>query len=58
MLYWIFDLDQTLVDSSLLESMRSSRNWKEVLSNLDLVKPVAGVTEFLTSLKSQGPIEL
>jgi DNA processing protein len=51
---FLFDLDQTLVDSSLLESMRSSRNWKEVLSNLDLVKPVAGVTEFLNSLKSQG----
>jgi DNA processing protein len=51
---FLFDLDQTLVDSSLLESMRASRNWKGVLSNLDLVKPVAGVTEFLNSLKSQG----
>ncbi len=51
---FLFDLDQTLVDSSVLEPMRASRNWNDVLSNLDLVKPVAGVTEFLNSLKSNG----
>jgi len=50
----LFDLDQTLIDSSLLETMRSERNWDKVLQNLDLINPAQGVDECLETIKDQG----
>lgn len=46
----IFDLDQTLVDSSALEQLRSSRQWGKVMQNLHLVRLHATLPSFLQAL--------
>lgn len=33
----IFDLDQTLIDSSSIESLRKSRQWSKIMQNLHLL---------------------
>jgi len=50
----LFDLDQTLIDSSQVEQYRKNRNWKKVMMSLDLVKSVSGTDILLTTLKDNG----
>lgn len=50
----LFDLDQTLIDSSQLEPMRKNCNWDYVMSNLHLVKPIKGVDQYLKNIKIIG----
>ena len=46
----LFDLDQTLIDSSIAESHRTSRNWPKVYSLIPKMAPydgIGGILEFL-----------
>tara|TARA_B100001057_G_scaffold478815_1_gene549693 strand:- start:2292 stop:2954 length:663 start_codon:yes stop_codon:yes gene_type:complete len=36
----LFDLDDTLVDTSMLQSLRNNRNWKEVYDRIPETKPL------------------
>jgi HAD superfamily hydrolase (TIGR01549 family) len=46
----IFDLDQTLIDSSSVEPFRRARNWSEVMRRLDELKEYEGITPLLGDL--------
>ena len=46
----IFDLDQTIVDSSIAEKQRSVRNWNEVYSLIPSFKMYEGIRELITEL--------
>ena len=46
----IFDLDQTIVDSSIAEKQRSARNWNEVYSLIPSFKMYEGIRELITEL--------
>lgn len=46
----IFDLDQTLIDSSALEALRASRQWRSVMQNLHLIKLHTETRTFLQEL--------
>jgi DNA processing protein len=50
----LFDLDQTLIDSSKLENDRKNRDWNKVLSSLHLIEPIKGVNSFLDQLKNDS----
>jgi beta-phosphoglucomutase-like phosphatase (HAD superfamily) len=50
----IFDLDQTLVDSSAVAAMRSARNWRSVLNSLHLVQVYPHIQTYLETLTSIG----
>lgn len=43
----IFDLDQTLIDSSLAESHRNARNWQSVYSVIPKFRLYDGISEVL-----------
>ena len=47
----IFDLDQTLVDSSSLETLRTNRKWNQVLQSLNLISFNPVFTEFFEKCK-------
>ena len=50
----IFDLDGTLVDSSIAASAREARNWPVVYHRIPEFKPYKGVSGLLSWLRSQG----
>ncbi len=50
----IFDLDQTLVDSSSLELDRKERNWSKVYSKLDQLKPYPNIHNVIETLCFRG----
>mgnify|MGYP001057669501 CR=1 FL=1 len=47
----IFDLDQTLVDSSALEILRKDRDWYQVKKNVHKIKVFEGITELIEYAK-------
>jgi DNA processing protein len=47
----IFDLDQTLVDSSIAQKLRNDRNWKDVYSLIPKFKLYDGFEEVFNELK-------
>ena len=53
---FIFDLDQTLYDTSEIKQYRDSRNWKEAckLANKIKNKPYPGVKSFIENIQAQG----
>lgn len=48
----IFDLDQTLVDSSRLASYRKNRQWRQVMSRLNEVKPYPEIQDIISEIRS------
>lgn len=46
----IFDLDQTLVDSSSLENLRRVRDWKGINERIHTIKEYPGVSEIIRLL--------
>lgn len=50
----LFDLDQTLVDSSRLEDLRNTRQWAKVLQSLNLINFDANLGELLNILSNSG----
>jgi phosphoglycolate phosphatase-like HAD superfamily hydrolase len=50
----LFDLDQTLIDSSAAESHRRSRRWSEVYQLVPSLLPYEGVTEMIEWLHASG----
>lgn len=52
----IFDIDQTIVDSSSAEGFRNSRNWAAALHEIDAgnVKPFTGMVELIKEARSYG----
>ena len=47
----LFDLDQTLIDSSSLEYLRNERKWQEIYGRISSLKPYPGISEILDILK-------
>jgi HAD superfamily hydrolase (TIGR01549 family) len=50
----IFDLDQTLVDSSSVETFRDSRNWHSVYENLSAITTYDRIQDVLDFLKTHN----
>lgn len=50
----IFDLDQTLVDTSPVEHFRAARKWQAVMSEVPRLKVYEGVNEMLGELHARG----
>lgn len=46
----LFDLDDTLVDTSALRALRSARKWKDAVCRLGETAPFPGVPELLAEL--------
>lgn len=49
----IFDLDQTLVDTSHLETLRKQRNWKKIYAQIPSLIPYEGINEIIQSFNSR-----
>ena len=50
----IFDLDQTIIDSSIAYEYRKNRNWTKVYTLIPKMKPYEKVVELIKILISQG----
>lgn len=50
----IFDFDQTLVDTSSVEPLRASRNWKAVMAKASQLPVYEGMTALLKELHALG----
>jgi phosphoglycolate phosphatase-like HAD superfamily hydrolase len=50
----IFDLDQTLIDSSAAESLRKKRRWHQVYSLIPSLKPYPGINAHISELHARG----
>ena len=52
----IFDIDQTIVDSSSVEVYRSQRNWNAAYREIEAgnVKPYAGIVELISEARQYG----
>lgn len=50
----IFDLDQTLVDTSVLEPFRNRREWGTVYANIHMCTMYPGMREVLDYIKEKG----
>ena len=50
----IFDLDQTLVDSSIAEAERKCRNWRGVYELIPKFKIYDGIFETIEFIKNQN----
>jgi phosphoglycolate phosphatase-like HAD superfamily hydrolase len=50
----IFDLDQTLIDTSIAESQRKLRNWSVVYSLVPKFKIYEGINDVFVSLRKNG----
>ena len=50
----IFDLDQTLIDSSIAEPLRRRRRWDEVYALIPSLKPFPGVDALISRLYDHG----
>lgn len=49
----IFDLDQTLIDSSAAEHLRSKRKWEDVYKMIPKLAPYEGIPELLKELEAR-----
>ena len=54
----IFDLDGTLVNSSMLKYLRDSYNWKEARANINQIREFEGISNILSDLKKKYKIGL
>jgi phosphoglycolate phosphatase-like HAD superfamily hydrolase len=52
----IFDLDQILIDSSLVEPLRQDRKWGEVYKTIPRLKPYDGISQLLQWLAKRGVV--
>jgi phosphoglycolate phosphatase-like HAD superfamily hydrolase len=52
----IFDFDQTLVDTSPVESLRAQQNWKAVMTQAPRLKVYDGINTLLSDLYDAGQI--
>lgn len=50
----IFDFDQTLVDTSPVESLRAARDWKGVMARVEQLEVYPGITKLLADLSARG----
>lgn len=50
----LFDLDQTLILTSALESLRKARNWQRIYEQFHLTKLPPGTLDFLRQLRSSS----
>jgi HAD superfamily hydrolase (TIGR01549 family) len=50
----IFDLDQTLIDSTCVKLQRDNHQWSKVFHNIKKVKPYPGISELLSKLNSNN----
>jgi HAD superfamily hydrolase (TIGR01662 family) len=50
----IFDLDQTLVDTSSVEHLRAARRWGDVMGKIATLPVYPGVENLLTGLSADG----
>lgn len=50
----IFDLDDTLVDTSILRPLRDRRQWPQALAGVSGTRIFAGIDAMLSSLTSRG----
>jgi phosphoglycolate phosphatase-like HAD superfamily hydrolase len=50
----IFDLDQTLVDSSALLNLRQARQWQQVMKELDKIVVYDHITAYIATLQQLG----
>ena len=50
----IFDLDLTLVDTTILENARKMRNWHEAYELIPYTSMYAGIQEVLDDITAQG----
>jgi HAD superfamily hydrolase (TIGR01549 family) len=50
----IFDFDQTLVDTSPVEHLRTARNWKAVMAQAPKLRVYDGIHELLADLHGAG----
>lgn len=50
----IFDLDETLLDTSLLKAMRDKGDWKSCYTNVGLTQFYSGGVEVIDQLKMNG----
>lgn len=50
----ILDFDQTLADTSILESLRTRRKWESVYANISLIRIYPGISDFISKAKSLG----
>ena len=50
----IFDFDQTLVDTSSVEPLRATRNWKAVMAKAPQLPVYEGITALLNELHALG----
>lgn len=50
----IFDFDQTLVDTNLLEPLRRKRDWPAVQREMRALEPYSGITDLLNDLNETG----
>jgi phosphoglycolate phosphatase-like HAD superfamily hydrolase len=49
----IFDFDQTIADTSMLEPYRKARNWSLARSNIRLITPYGSILKILSALKAR-----
>src|SRR5437588_4952327 len=49
----VFDLDQTMVDSSALEPLRRARNWRAVYPRIANLRCYDGIADLLEVLRSR-----
>lgn len=52
----IFDFDQTLVDTSSVEHLRQSRDWKGVMAKAGTLPIYPGINELLVDLHKKGHV--
>ena len=50
----IFDLDQTLIDTSTIAHLRRPGKWGEYMRRLPSREPYAGITDLISELRSRG----
>ena len=52
--FFLFDLDNTLVDSLHLKPLRDARRWREVYERIEGVSTFAGITDVWQILRERG----
>lgn len=50
----IFDFDQTLVDTSPVETLRAARRWRDVMAQAPKLRVYHGIGELLAALHAEG----
>ena len=51
---YIFDLDQTIVDSKNIKPLQDSHRWDEVYRKLSTIRPFDGIIELIQDIRSKG----